>query len=137
MLAILSPEAVIFPSVDIAIGIESGDEDPIELFQKICYGFFLAVIRNEGISYPIDCARTDPFPGVGAASYDDCLARTRGFLCISRVYTDSKSRNLAAFVRDSNIDHTNMSREEGLQEAHPRENDGQGLIVTEEDVNTG
>ena len=50
------------------------------------------------------------------------------------MHTNPKRRYVPAFVRYADIDHADVGWEERAQEAHPRDNDGKRLVVTEENV---
>lgn len=133
-LTVFAPEPVGFPGVNITIWVKCGYENPVELLEELGHRFRFAVSGNEGVGDVIDGAGADPFAGMGAAGNDDCFARGRGFFGVGGVYADPEGGDAAAFIRDADIDHADVGGEEGLKEAHPRNYDGEGLVVLEKDV---
>lgn len=50
------------------------------------------------------------------------------------MYTDPKGWDVAAFIRCANRYNADVGGEEGLEESHPWNDDGEAAIVVEEDV---
>ncbi len=136
-MAVFAPEPVGFPGVDVAIWVKCGDENPIEFLEERGHGFGFAVGGNKGVGDVVDGAGADPFARMGAAGDNDCFAGRGRFFGIGGMDSDAKGGDIAAFVRNANIDHAHMGGEEGLEEAHPGDYDGEGLVVLEKDIGLG
>ena len=134
---VFAPEAVRFPGVGVTIRVHGGDKDPVELLKELGHVFVFAIFGDEGVGYVVDRTGADPFPCVGTAGYDYGFTFFRGFLGVCRVYADTESRNIATFVGEADVEHTDVRGEKGLKEAHPGGYDGEGLVISEEDVGLG
>lgn len=133
-LTVFAPEPVGFPGVNVAIWVKCGYKNPVELLEELGHRSRFAVSGNEGVGDVIDAAGADPFAGVGAAGNDDCFAGRREPFGIGGVNANAEGRDVTAFVRDADVDHADVGGEEGLKKAHPRNYDGEGLVVLEKDV---
>ena len=119
LLPVLAPQTVILPGVDVSIGVECRNKYPVEFLQELGYGSILAIGSNEGVSHIIDAACTNPFSSMRATGDDNCLARLRRLIVVSRVYADPKCGNITAFIGHANVDYADVSREERLKKPHP------------------
>ena len=134
MLAVLAPETVILPSINVAVRVESRNEDPIIILKELGHRFGFTVGGDEGIGDIVDRRCADPFAGMRAPSDDDSLAGRYWLFRVGRMHTNPKCRYIPAFIRYADTDHTDVSWEQRAQEAHPRDNDRKRLVVAEEDV---
>ena len=134
LLSVLAPQPVRLPCIDVAIRVEGGDEDPVEFFEELGHGGELAVAGDEGPCHIVDRAGADPFTRVRSACDDDGLSRRRGLFRVGGVDANAQGGDVSAFIGYPNVDHANVGREERSEEAHPRNDDGEGLIVLEKYV---
>ena len=137
LLSVFAPEAVRFPGVGVTIRVHGGNKDPVELLKEIRHVFVFAIFGDEGVGYVVDRTGADPFPCVRTAGHNYGFTLFRGFLGVCRVYADTESRNVATFVGEADVEHTDVRREERLEEAHPGGYDGEGLVILEEYVGLG
>ena len=71
---------------------------------------------------------------MGSPGDDDSFAGRGLLFRVGWMHTNAKGRYVPTFIRYADTDHADVSWEERAQEAHPRNNDRERLIVAEEDV---
>lgn len=133
-LAVLAPQTVGFPRVDVAVGVERGHEDEVELLEQAGDFAVLAVRVDERPGEVVDGGGGDPFAGVGAAGDEDGAAGEDALLGVGGVDADAQGGDVAAFIGHADVDAADVGGEHGGHEAHPRIDDGEGLVVLEEGV---
>ena len=107
------------------------------MLEELSHRFRFSILGDKIVSNVIDRAGADPFTSMGTAGYYDSFTRAGRLLGICRMYTNTESGNVAAFIAEANVEHTDVRWEEGLQKAHPGGDDGERLVVLKEDVGFG
>ena len=134
MLAVFPPKTIIFPSVDVAVGVKGWNEYPVIIFKELGHRRGFTISCDEGIGDIVDRRCADPFTSMRAPSNDDSLAGRCWLFRVGWVNTNAKCRYVSTFVRYADIDHADVGWEKRAHEAHPRDYDRKRLVVAEEDV---
>src|SRR5271154_2637628 len=89
LLAVLTPQPVRVPSVDVPIGVKCGDKNKIEFFKKLGDSSKAAVASDEGVGYIICGCGLDPLASMRAPSDEDRLARWKWLVIVCWVNADA------------------------------------------------
>ncbi len=111
-LAILAPQSIGFPRVNVPIGVERGNENPVKLLEEFGDAWGFPVFGYQGICHIGHRAGADPFPRVGSSGDDDGFPRRRWPFRVGRMHTYSEGVDVSPFVRDADADHADMRREQ-------------------------
>lgn len=130
ILAVLPPQTVRVPGVDVSVGVDSRDKHPVVVVHQLSDGVRLAIFGDESVGDVGHGRRADPFSRVSAAGDEDRFSRAG----MVRMHANSKCGDLASLVRSTDIDHSDVRREHGSHETHPLSDDGKRLVIAEEDI---
>ncbi|KAB8349704.1 hypothetical protein FH972_023719 [Carpinus fangiana] len=111
-LSVLAPQSVAVPRVEISIGVERWNKDPVKMFKHLGHCRRLSIVPDERVGNVVYCADTDPFSRVQTCRDENRLAGAKRPGGIGWVNTQVECWNVATLERLANGGKTDMRWEQ-------------------------